>query len=105
METDIRHMTREQIAEFLPAAIRKAAASYHEFAGRAIPAGADDKAAAKSFAEHHAACKAAITHIELLLKLARSAGMEDGADGEEAAALMRAAQEDLADFSGDYMEA
>lgn len=107
MDIDILQMTREQIAAFLPAAISKAAASYHEFANRTIPAGTDEKSAAKNFTEHHAACKAAITHIELLLKLARSAGMGDDADadGAAAAALMLAAQADLSGFSGNYDEA
>jgi hypothetical protein len=108
MDIDIQHMTREQLAAFLPAAISKAVKSYHDFAGRTIPAGGmEEKSAAKNFTEHHAACKAAITHIELLLKLARSAGMGDGADadGEAAAALILAAREDLSGFSEDYDEA
>lgn len=107
MDTDIMAMTREQLAAFLPAAIGKAVQSYHDFAGRTIPAGgAEEKSAAKNFTEHHGACKAAITHIELLLKLARSAGMGDDADadGEAAAALMLAAQADLSGFSDNYDE-
>ncbi len=107
MKTDILSMTREQLVEFLPAAIKKATASYQEFAGRVIPKEEKDKSDVKNFTEHHAACKAAITHIELLLKLARSAGIgaDADADGEAAAALMLAAREDLSYFSDNYDEA
>lgn len=55
---------REKIARYLPDAIEKAIQSYRQFYG--TPEIQD----AKSFSAHHSACRAAIGHIELLLKLA-----------------------------------
>lgn len=65
--------TRAQIANTLPHAIEKALASYHEFYDQMTPDNAKD------FSAHHGACKTAIAHIELLLKLAKWADLpQDG---------------------------
>lgn len=56
---------RGDLAAVLPPLITAAADSYRGFAAAAAP---DD---AKGFAAHHAACKAALAHMELLIKLAR----------------------------------
>jgi hypothetical protein len=63
--------TRRQIAGFLPDAIALALTSYHEFSQRE-PGGTQ-----KDFAAHHTACKVAISHIELLIKLAKFADLPD----------------------------
>ncbi len=70
---------RRRLAGLLPARIEAALAGYHDFAGTAPP---DD---AKGFAAWHAAAKAALAHVDLLVKLARwaegSADSVDEADG------------------------
>ncbi|TQF77715.1 hypothetical protein FK498_11455 [Elioraea sp. Yellowstone] len=54
------------IATQIDQAIERAIASYHAFA-RDEPHSTDPK----EFAAHHAACKAALAHLDLLLKIAR----------------------------------
>lgn len=65
--------TKEQIAVFLPQAIEMALSSYENFykSGQMFEN-------AKEFTAHHSACKAAIVHIEQLIKLARWA--DDGVE-------------------------
>lgn len=58
------------------------------------PATGDDT---KAFAAHHAACRAALAHLEHLLKLARAAG-GTGPEIEEAASLLVEAREAIAQF-------
>jgi hypothetical protein len=92
----IENMSRQQIASFLPDAIAKALTSYHEFAERNIVINQ-----AKAFSEHHSACKVAVAHIELLIKLARWADLphiEAGKPNEQVmlAAMMQEAEEELA---------
>ncbi|EKV27065.1 hypothetical protein C882_1994 [Caenispirillum salinarum AK4] len=53
------------LAARLPARAAAAVADYEAFAGQAPP---DD---AKGFAAHHAACKAALAHVEAAVKLLR----------------------------------
>ena len=79
-KTKIEDASRARIAEFLPDALLKAMRSYQEFVAREDAAAADGKAAAKAFSEHHSACKVALAHIDLLLKLARWADLPDPAD-------------------------
>jgi len=55
---------RATIACHLPKAFEAAINSYHQFYGQTP---IDD---AKSFSAHHSACKAAIAHLQLLIKLA-----------------------------------
>lgn len=62
---EIGMQTRAQIAETLPKAIERAITSYHVFTGR--EASSDES---KDFQNQHAAAKAALAHIELLIKLA-----------------------------------
>ena len=63
--------SRERIAEFLPDALVTALESYYGFAKTEIPD------TAKGFSDHHNACKVAIAHIDLLLKLAKWAHLPD----------------------------
>lgn len=56
---------RHALAMLLPKAIDRAIASYEQFATQTPP---DD---AKAFSAHHSACKAALTHLDYLTKLAK----------------------------------
>ena len=81
---------RATIATHLPDAIECAMQSYRRFYAQETE---DD---ARSFSAHHSACKAAIAHIELLLKLAAWANLPRK-DGDDAAlaALMADARDEL----------
>lgn len=61
---------RDRIAEFLPCALEKAIGSYETFMDR-------EHEKAGEFKTHHDACKVALAHIELLVKLARWADLPD----------------------------
>ena len=77
---DIKNLgdyTRDQMLEFLPPALEIAFASYREFAAKSQ---SEDAA---GFKKHHDACKAAISHIELLLKLAKSTDLNDKNHSED----------------------
>lgn len=96
---------RERVSKFLPRALETALLSYHEFSEEQATApepeqeiGKDEKA--KHFKAHHDACKVALAHIELLLKLARLADLPDANGGDEAArtrmaGLMALAQHEI----------
>lgn len=99
MNQSIEDRSRAQIASFLPDAIAKALTSYHTFMETDV--GQD----AKEFSAHHGACKIAIAHIELLLKLARWADLPDikaGTSNEQImlAAMMQEAEEELRKLEG-----
>ena len=70
----IEDTSRAQIAKFLPDALKTALDSYHHFATQNVTT-----TEAKEFGAHHTACKVAIAHIDLLLKLARWADLPDPA--------------------------
>ena len=84
-------MTRGQIAAFLPRALATAIASYDLFLGQT------DMNDPQKFKAHHDACKVALAHIELLLKLAQWAEVaEDCEDPDEKlAALLAAGQAEV----------
>lgn len=71
MTQKIEGDTRARIAAFLPDAIAKALTSYQLF----LEEGAHTDA--KEFKAHHDACKVAIAHVELLIKLAQWADLPD----------------------------
>jgi len=71
----IEARSRLAIADFLPGAIQTALDSYQFFSGD--QAKSQEETSAKQFKEHHDACKVAIAHIELLIKLARWADLPD----------------------------
>ncbi len=78
----IEEKTREQIATFLPEALNKALSSYQDFAsghntGSQKTKTDDVPQDAKAFKDHHDACKVAIAHIQLLIKLAEWANLPD----------------------------
>lgn len=80
---------RLKIAESLPKAIEHAMDSYRQFyEGVTITS-------AKDFSAHHTACKAAIAHVELLLKLAQWAHLPDESADDGLAALLSDAEAEL----------
>ena len=99
MILSMEQQSRVQIAEFLPDAISKALTSYRAY----MEQNSDDEL--KSFKEKHTACKIAIAHIELLLKLARWADLPDGGamNGNDQiilAAVLAEAEGELAEYEG-----
>lgn len=85
MTDQIQNLTQEQIKEFLPATLRKALSSYREFVEK------EDFATNDGFSKDHTACKVAISHIELLIKLGRLAyaGEGEAEDPENKIAAMQ----------------
>jgi hypothetical protein len=65
----IESRMRKDIAVFLPMAMQAAIMSYQNFLEE--EATSDEPRNAKSFKEQHDACKIAIAHIDLLIKLAK----------------------------------
>lgn len=93
----IKEQTRQKIIAFLPDAMKRALESYKTFAEKDL---SDEKSG--TFKEHHAACKVAIAHVELLTKLARWADVpEEAAPQQEEisqadlAAMVRKAQKEV----------
>jgi hypothetical protein len=77
MTTDDLEALKRQLRLLLPERILHAAERYGDFAGQ-VPS-----ETAKEFAAHHAACKSALAHIDLLVKLLRWAADEAGLDEEK----------------------
>lgn len=73
---EIEVQSREAIADFLPRAIQTALDSYQHFSNAQIT-DTDSTPCSKTFKAHHDACKVAIAHIELLIKLAKWADLPD----------------------------
>lgn len=97
MQKKIEDASRIQIARFLPDAIAKALTSYHRFAT------GDVSTDTREFSAHHTACKVAIAHIELLLKLARWADLPDAKAEDHniqivLAAVMQEAEDELREY-------
>jgi len=91
---NIESNLRERIAKFLPRAMEIALGSYRHVTIM-------EKGDAGDLKKQHEACKVAIAHLELLLKLARWAdvGGEQGAVQDDALGdLIRAAQGELAEY-------
>lgn len=85
---------RDGLRRDLPARITAALKAYAAFAGGDCP---DDP---KAFAAHHAACRAALAHAEMLVKLLKWAegGEAVGAEeGDDVAALLARARAALTD--------
>lgn len=90
---------RMRLARFLPDAIARALNSYHSFSQAEVP---NDP---KEFAAHHNACKVAIAHIELLIKLAREANLPDaGAENHNEQILLAAVMQEAEDELRSYRE-
>ncbi len=87
---------KAQISAQLETAASRVIESYQSFMNDEPEAGD-----ARAFAAHHAACKAALAHLDLLLKLARLAGVEtDAGTDEEQASLLAKARAELGDDEG-----
>ena len=84
---------RAQISAQLEAAATRVIESYRTFMNDEPEAGD-----ARAFAARHAACKAALAHLDLLMRLARLVGVEPEAveASEEEARLIAEAREALA---------
>ena len=91
---------RQALASTLPGRIRAAVAGYEEFTGTAPPTDA------KGFAAWHAAAKAALAHVDLLVKLTRWAKTEsaEAEDGLEHLLSQARAALDALDNSGEEEE-
>jgi hypothetical protein len=77
---------RVQISSQLETAASRVIDSYRTFMDAEPDAGD-----ARAFAAHHAACKAALAHLDLLMKVARIAGVDgDAAEGDEEQARLLA---------------
>lgn len=95
--TSIENASRAQIAVFLPDAIAKAITSYQVYMQ------SKDSTKIGDFKEMHSTGKAAIAHIELLLKLARWADLPEAGALEHnqkmvLAAMMEEAESELAEY-------
>ncbi len=84
--------TRAQIADFLPAALHKAIHSYE------IYAASIDHKDNESFSEYHKNAKVALAHIELLIKLAAWANVQDENTQRAQAALRSEALAETNEF-------
>jgi hypothetical protein len=95
MGPTLEESARAKIAKYLPDAVEHALQSYREFSAQIIVPNADkDKITSKDFSAHHMACKTAIAHLELLLKLAVLAQLPRDED-ENLSVLMADAQAEL----------
>jgi hypothetical protein len=85
MTERIEEATRKQVAEFLPRAIEKALGSYYDYLENPPEPKPNKKGEIQSetsfFKEYHAAGKVAISHIKLLLDMARWADLPVGDTG------------------------
>lgn len=77
MTETIDSVTRQQIRDFLPIAISKTVESYNTFIQVL------DNTSPENFLSHHNACKAAIAHLEHLLKLARIVNASDNGGDDD----------------------
>ncbi len=68
--TDCTRTTKEQVAEFLPAALNKAIVSYEAYY-KSI-----NHENGSTFTDYHKNAKVALAHIELLMKLAKWADVD-----------------------------
>ncbi len=70
-----REEMRDRVAAFLPLALKTAIQSYKTFSDQ--PESTETPTLAADFKKHHDALKVAIAHIELLVKLAKIAGLPE----------------------------
>lgn len=88
---------RGRLAGFLPRALEMALASYRHVSIRKKDDVADIK-------KQHEACKVAVAHVELLLKLARRVDVmpqeDHAAEDEEMRGILEEARREIAGFEG-----
>ena len=101
-ETEDTPLPREQVAEFIPEALRTAMTIYHELAARRDYIDKDKKIDHDEFVKWQKALKAAVAHIDLLVKVALYVELpESDTDANRqavTAALLRQVMEDVAGF-------
>ena len=68
---NLEEETKKNLSSFLPYAIDKVLKSYQDFLDTYDPKNSKD------FSAHHSAGKAAINHLELLLKLSKQVGVDE----------------------------
>lgn len=91
----IHKASREALAHALPDAIKTAIQSYSEFSSQPVP---EDP---KEFKAHHDACKVAIAHIELLLKLGQLAGApQEGKIDDQLIAQIKNSTDEVKQYVG-----
>ncbi len=105
MLSESKNLSREQISMFLADALATAVTSYRRFSGEGMESHDDSK----EFKERHNACRAAIAHIELLLKLAQITGLPDEKapninDQVMLAAMMGQALDELNDYNLNHQD-
>ena len=71
-QNKIEEQTKLYLEAFLPDALSNALESYQRFSGAAL-----EHKKTKDFLDHHKACKVAIAHVELLLKLSKSVDISE----------------------------
>ena len=82
MKQELLNLSKDQIADFLPEALSKALKSYKEFSEHEVPE------EPKEFTAHHNACKVAIAHVELLIKLAKWTDVDVSASDQNEAEIL-----------------
>lgn len=93
---------RKDLAGRLPGQIRVLLADYEGFAATPVP-----PEEIKSYAAHHAACKAALQHADMLVKLLRwaegapEAVEGDGEGGGDLSRLLARARQAVSDCEGE----
>lgn len=88
---------RVQISTQLESAATRVIESYRTFVNDEPEAGD-----ARAFAAHHAACKAALAHLDLLMRLAKAAGVDaDAAERDEEQARLVAEAREAVGGEGD----
>lgn len=87
---------QDQITDFLPKALENAIKSYDTFLTQKEQSNAEN-AESDDFRKHHDACKVALVHIELILKLVKSAEAEGSVEDKRQAFtnMMRSVQAEL----------
>jgi len=104
----IENATREQIAEFLPEAIELAVASYKQYMTAKEVIDKDGNVSEPKFVDLHKNAKIAISHIELLIKLAKWADLPDKAiigdkEADYLNGLMVIAEAEIGAYSDDTL--
>ncbi len=92
----------DQIIRVFPDALIHALNAYEDFITREVKKG-DKQSESKSIYEFHNACKSIISHIELLLKLAKILGLPDAKLPDQngqvvLAGVMQEAEEEVSNF-------
>jgi len=104
MTEKIKDDARARIAEFLPGALERAIASYRMLTRNCGPVDAEGKRDENPLEvkRYHEACKAAIGHMQYLLKLAEILDLPDaapeGVDQEKLTEMIENARQEVAAY-------